>query len=174
MTEIGFNAPPEPTDWCNVRFSVKLAQRREPIEIWLGWENDLGVDPKDLGDEDTAQAFKHVDDYRHQHPIIVYRLLEQARIMYLAAGANDVVGEIPELRIIKFKTHNKELQLEFSEHSSVVSVVHGTLTSSLAWRCSNHEPRIWSTARHAAIGFALSHLDMLDAHGFSTVQLRNE
>jgi len=170
VSVLGFAYPPEPTDWCNVRFAVAITGREAPVLVWLGWDNDLALAAEDVGNDEANAAFRFVDHFRRTEVVAVHCLLSKAREAYRQSGENDSVGHIPTPRFAQAPMVEADhILFVFQMEGEVLT---GRLSDALAWTCSTRDPRLWSTARHAAIEYALSHLTSLDANAFDTSALR--
>jgi hypothetical protein len=170
MPPVRFACPPEPTDWCNVRFTIEVPGRTEPVFVWLGWDNEIALSAEDVGDEAAQTALRFVDAFRREAPLDAHTLLGRARDAYVGAGGNEFVGHIPTVQVVQDPiVEPKAIRWVFAIDGEVVTAC---LNADLSWECDSPRLRIWSTAKHAAIEYVLSNVSELEAAGFNTAALR--
>lgn len=170
MTDVEFAGPPEVTAWCSVRFSVVVPGHRSPIFVRFGWDNDVGLESENLEPASARAALQFVDSFCRTQVVLLHQLLQRAREAYERSDHSDALGRIPPVRLVERPTVESGAVWFLLDVDG--TIVKGALRSDLSWRSDERDLRIWSTAKHKAIAYALSNASELEWEGFDASRLR--
>jgi hypothetical protein len=170
VIDVHLAGPPEVTAWCNVRFAVVVPGHGAPVLVSFGWDNDVGLESEDVDVDLARAAIQFVDSFCRTEVILVHHLLQLAREAYEHSDHSDALGPIPRVKILERPT--VESGVAWFSLDAEGAKVKGALRSDLSWRCDERNLRVWSSAKHAAIAYALSNAAALESAGFDAARLR--